>query len=115
MWQKYHEAFAALGPTGLRQPTVPAGAVHNGHIYWLLLPEGRDRDAVLAALRRRGIEATSHYIPLDLTPGGQRFARVAGSLAVAHAAAERLVRLPLWFGMGTLQDQVIEAVLAELG
>ena len=66
-------------------------------------------------LHARGIEATSHYIPLDLTPGGRRFAQAAGSLAVSHAAAARLVRLPLWFGMGALQDEVIHAVLAELG
>ena len=52
----------------------PAGAVPNGHIYWLLLPAGHDRDAFLDALRARGIEATSHYIPLDQTPGGLRFA-----------------------------------------
>jgi dTDP-4-amino-4,6-dideoxygalactose transaminase len=63
----------------------------------------------------RGIEATSHYIPLDLTPGGKRFARVAGSLAATDAAADRLVRLPLWYGMDAPQEQVIDAVLAELG
>jgi dTDP-4-amino-4,6-dideoxygalactose transaminase len=115
LWQKYHDAFATLERCGVQRPTVPAGAVHNGHIYWLLLRPGRDRDAFLDALRRRGIEATSHYIPLDLTPGGRRFAQVSGTLRVSHSIAERLVRLPLWFGMGALQDEVIEAVLAELG
>ena len=36
----------------------------NGHIYWLLLPAGRDRDAFLDALRARGVESevlTSAY------------------------------------------------------
>jgi dTDP-4-amino-4,6-dideoxygalactose transaminase len=65
-------------------------------------------------LRTRGIEATSHYIPLDLTPGGKRFARVAGSLAATHAAAERLMRLPLWYGMDVPQEQVIDALIAVL-
>jgi dTDP-4-amino-4,6-dideoxygalactose transaminase len=88
--------------------------VHNGHIYWLLLPAGRDRDAFLDALRARGVEATSHYIPLDQTPGGARFAQVAGSLTLSHTAAARLVRLPLWYGMDGLQDQVIDAVMAAL-
>jgi dTDP-4-amino-4,6-dideoxygalactose transaminase len=115
LWQRYHAAFAPLERAGVQRPTIPAGAVPNGHIYWLLLPADRDRDAFLDALRARGIEATSHYIPLDQTPGGARFAQVAGSLAVTHAAAARLVRLPLWYGMDDLQDQVIDAVLAELG
>jgi dTDP-4-amino-4,6-dideoxygalactose transaminase len=115
LWEKYHDAFAALERCAAQRPTVPPAALHNGHIYYLLLPQDRDRDAFLDTLRRRGIEATSHYIPLDLTPGGERFARVGGPLPVSHAAARRLVRLPLWFGMGALQDEVIEVVLAELG
>jgi dTDP-4-amino-4,6-dideoxygalactose transaminase len=115
LWQRYHEALAPLDQAGVVRPAVPPGAVHNGHIYWLKLPEGRDRNAFLDGLRARGIEATSHYIPLDLTPGGKRYARVAGSLSATHAAAERLVRLPLWYGMDALQDQVIDAVIAELG
>ena len=115
LWQRYHAAFAPLERAGVQRPTIPTGAVPNGHIYWLLLPADRDRDAFLDALHARGVEATSHYIPLDRTPGGARFAQVAGSLTVSHTAAARLVRLPLWYGMDALQDQVIDAVLAELG
>ena len=34
---------------------------------------------------------------------------------MSHAAAARLVRLPLWYGMDDVQDEVIDAVLAEVG
>jgi dTDP-4-amino-4,6-dideoxygalactose transaminase len=114
-WERYDRAFMPLDRCGVQRPALPAGARHNGHIYYLLLPKEVERAAFMTAMRQRGIETTSHYIPLDLTPGGRRYARAAGDLAVSHAAAERLVRLPLWAGIGALQDQVIEAVIAELG
>jgi dTDP-4-amino-4,6-dideoxygalactose transaminase len=115
IWERYDAAFVPLDHHGVQRPAVPAGARHNGHIYYLLLPKEVERAAFMTAMQESGIETASHYIPLDLTPGGRRFARPAGSLAVCHAAAERLVRLPLWAGMGALQDRVIEAVTAELG
>jgi dTDP-4-amino-4,6-dideoxygalactose transaminase len=60
-------------------------------------------------LAARGISTPFHYIPLDNTLGGRRYARAFGDLPVTHSAASRLVRLPLWFGMRTEQDKVIEA------
>ena len=115
LWKRYDDAFIALDRHGVQRPSVPAGARHNGHFYHLLIPRNVERASFMAALARRGIETTFHYIPLDLTPGGRRYARAAGDLSVSHAAAERLVRLPLWIGMGALQDEVIEAVKTELG
>lgn len=114
LWERYDDAFAALDRLGVQRPSVRAGVRHNGHFYYLLIPKDVERASFMAAMARRGIETTFHYIPLDLTPGGRRYARVAGDLSVSHAAAERLVRLPLWIGMGALQDEVIEAVVTEL-
>jgi dTDP-4-amino-4,6-dideoxygalactose transaminase len=41
-----------------------------------------------------------HYVPLHSAPAGRRFGRVAGSMAVTDDCSARLVRLPLWIGMG---------------
>ena len=59
---------------------------------------------------------TVHFVPLDDTPGGRRFARANGELPITHSTARRLVRLPLWFGMDDdEQHRVIEATLEILG
>ena len=50
----------------------------------------------------------------DFAPGGQRYARSHGDLATTHSVAQRLVRLPLWYGMRDAQDRVIEATLGAL-
>ena len=65
-------------------------------------------------MRADGITAPFHFVPLDDTPGGQRYARAHGALPNTRSAAARLVRLPLWLGMEPVQDRVIDTVLGLL-
>ena len=112
IWTAYHEAFASLETDGvLRRPVVPEGRSHNAHLYYLLLPDGRSRDAFLQALREREIDAVFHYVPLHSSPAGRRWGRPNGSLAHTDDLAARIVRLPLWAGMSDAQlERVIEGV-----
>jgi dTDP-4-amino-4,6-dideoxygalactose transaminase len=66
-------------------------------------------------MQARGISASFHFVPLDDSPGGRRFARTSGELPITHSTARRLVRLPLWFGMNDEQHRVIDATLEILG
>jgi len=49
-------------------------------------------------------------LPLHSTLAGRRFGRVAEPLAVTDDVAERLIRVPLWTGMGKRCHAVIDAV-----
>ena len=100
IWDAYHAALAPLERAGvLRRPVVPPGAGHNAHLYRIMLADRRSRDAVIAALAGDDIAAYFHYVPLHSAPAGRRFARAHGPLDVTDAAADRLLRLPLWVGM----------------
>ena len=100
IWDAYHAAFEELEQDGrLRRPVIPAGARHNAHLYRLMLPGRAARDRVIAALEADGISAYFHYVPLHSAPAGLRFGRAHGSMDVTDAAADGLVRLPLWVGM----------------
>jgi dTDP-4-amino-4,6-dideoxygalactose transaminase len=115
LWARYHSAFAALDAAGIaRRPVVPDDVEHNGHLYYLLLRDEAERDRFIATMESRGITTPFHFVPLDDSPGGRRFARAHGDLPATHSAARRLVRLPLWFGMEEEQDQVIDATLGTL-
>jgi dTDP-4-amino-4,6-dideoxygalactose transaminase len=116
IWNRYQEAFTELDVQGIaRRPTVPEGCVHNGHLYYLLLPSEAERDRLLRGLYEDRIGAPFHYIPLHSAPAGRRFARTADELPVTDAASARLIRLPLHAGMTTAQaDRVIERVHARL-
>jgi dTDP-4-amino-4,6-dideoxygalactose transaminase len=112
VWDAYHAAFADLEARdiGLRRPIVPPHCEHNGHLYYLLLPDRRSRDSLIAALRAKGIEAPFHYVPLHSSEAGRRFGRSAGALPVTDDLSERLIRLPLWAGMIDEPERVIACV-----
>lgn len=115
-WQRYHEAFAPLEAAGLlRRPIIPADCQHNAHIYYLLLPSLADRTAFIRDMRARGIQTTFHYVPLHNAPAGRKYGRAAGALPVTIDVADRLVRLPLWSGMGDRVEEVVQATFAVLG
>lgn len=114
IWDRYHAAFEELEREGLAQrPPTPPGSVHNGHVYYLMLPSGRARSAFIERLREQEIATVFHFVPLHSAPAGERFGRVAGSLAHTEDAAGRLVRLPLFADLGESEvERVIEATRA---
>jgi dTDP-4-amino-4,6-dideoxygalactose transaminase len=110
IWTAYHDAFADLEAGGkLRRPVVPSYARHNAHLYYLLTPDSRSRDRLIALLAERDVNAVFHYVPLHDSPAGRRFGRAHGELRTTVDVSSRLVRLPLWVGM---QDSDIERVVA---
>ncbi len=114
IWDAYHAALEPLERAGvLRRPVVPPGAGHNAHLYRIMLADRAARDAVIAALAADEISAYFHYVPLHSAPAGRRFGRTHGPLDVTDAAAERLLRLPLWVGL-TREDvaRVVQGVAA---
>jgi dTDP-4-amino-4,6-dideoxygalactose transaminase len=116
IWNRYHSLIAPLEAQGcLRRPIVPAHCRHNAHMYYVLLDPGIDRARVLAALNRSGVDAIFHYVPLHSSPGGQRFGRAHGDLATTDSVAGRLIRLPLWIGLGELdQERIVERLGAAI-
>ncbi|MGR0185080.1 dTDP-4-amino-4,6-dideoxygalactose transaminase [Azospirillum aestuarii] len=111
LWNAYHEALAPLEECGLlRRPLIPAECRHNAHLYYVLARTARERNALIAHLRTNGIQAPFHYVPLHTSPAGRRFSRAAGKLPVTIDLSARLLRLPMWYGLGAGAGHVVEAV-----
>ena len=110
IWDGYHRAFADLEQAGIvRRPIIPDDCVHNGHMYYLLLPDVATRTDFIAQLRSRDIQPVFHYVPLHSSPFGATAGRAVGALPVTNALSDRLVRLPFWVGLEAEQDVVIGA------
>ncbi|WP_431206386.1 DegT/DnrJ/EryC1/StrS family aminotransferase [Bradyrhizobium betae] len=108
IWDRYHAMLAPLEQRELlRRPVVPAHCTHNGHLYYVLLPQGTDRDTVIRKLRQAEIQAVFHYVPLHSAPAGMRFGRGHGDLPRTTDLSERLLRLPFWIGLQEAQQQRI--------
>ena len=110
LWNNYHRWALAHEKAGrIRRPIIPADCEHNAHMYYLLLPDIEARTRFISSLRENGIGAVFHYIPLHSAPAGIRFGRAHGQLAGTDDTSARLVRLPLWAGLGHDQERVLAA------
>jgi dTDP-4-amino-4,6-dideoxygalactose transaminase len=109
IWNRYHEALYPLEQEGiLRRPIIPPGCEHNGHLYYILLNDAKTRDVTLSVLNRRGIQAVFHYVPLHSSPAGLRYGRAFDSLTVTETTSQRLIRLPSWIGLDSVEIIVRE-------
>ena len=100
VWQRYYEAFKPLAASGrIGVPAVPAECVHNAHMFYIKCRNLEERTAFIAFMKERGIGCVFHYIPLHSSPAGQKFGRFAGNDVYTTQESDRLVRLPLWYGM----------------
>ena len=115
-WNAYDEVFRPYAEEGLLEvPHIPEGCAHNAHMYYLKLRDLADRTAFIEHMKKHGVLAVFHYIPLHSSPAGLRFGRFSGEDRFTTRESERLVRLPLYFGM-TEEDRetVIRTALAYL-
>ena len=103
-WQRYHEAFGPLERAGrLRRPVVPASCRHNGHMYYLLLPDLAARSRCLDRLQDAGVNAIFHYVPLHSAEAGLKFGRFAGDDRFTTRESSRILRLPLYHGLSEIE------------
>ncbi len=103
-WQAYEKALRPLEKAGkLELPVIPEGCVHNGHMFYVKCRDLEERTALIAWLKERGITAAFHYVPLHSAPAGLRYGRFAGEDRYTTAESDRLLRLPMYYGL-TEQD-----------
>ena len=113
VWNKYKAAFEPLEKAGkLRLPVIPANCVHNAHMFYVITKDLEERTAFIAHMKKNDILAVFHYIPLHSAPAGVKFGRFDGKDEITTPYSERLVRLPLYFGLTESdQQKVIDTVL----
>lgn len=114
--RRYTEALADLEAVGdLRLPTIPDDCEPAHHLFYLLLPSMEQRDSLIRHLKSLGILAVFHYVPLHLSPMGQRLGYTEKDCPITQSVSQQLVRLPFYNDL-TKDDQarVIEQVRAFL-
>ena len=108
----YYDGLKDLEETGrITLPYIPEECEHNGHMFYLKCKDLEERTALLKHLKQSGILAVFHYVPLHSSKAGRRFGRFNGEDVYTTKESERIVRLPMYYGL-TKQDRdyVIEKV-----
>lgn len=113
-WKEYWDAFQPLAKAGkLELPTVPEGCVHNAHMFYIKAKDLEERTALINHLKARDILAVFHYVPLHSAPAGLRFGRFDGEDVYTTSQSDRLLRLPMYFGLSQEDRQAVIAAVKE--
>lgn len=107
-WQKYYDGLKELEVKGLIElPIIPEGCAQNAHMFYIKVKDLKERTALLEHLKENNINAVFHYVPLHTAPAGLKFGRFDGVDEFTTVESERLIRLPMYYGIEVLQIEFI--------
>ena len=99
-WNAYYEILRPLADEGrIELPVIPEECVHNAHMFYIKTKDIEERTALADHLKKNDILAVFHYVPLHSAPAGSRFGRFHGEDRYTTDTFERLLRLPMYYGL----------------
>lgn len=114
VWNRYREALQPLEDAGkIRLPIIPTDCIHNAHMFYFLAKTLEERTAFIQYMKENDVLCVFHYIPLHSAPAGLKFGRYDGKDEVTTEYSERLVRLPLYYGLTEAeQTKIINLIIS---
>lgn len=104
-WNLYYKLLTNLKMEGkIELPHIPSECGHNAHMFYIKVKDLDERTKLLEYLKNNDIQAVFHYIPLHSAPAGKKYGRFHGEDKYTTRESERLVRLPMYYGLN--QDQI---------
>lgn len=112
LWKTYHRKLAPLTKKGIGLPSIPDYASNNGHIFYIVCKNEKERHSLIAFLKEKDIHAVFHYQSLHNSP---YFAEKHDGRPLVNADlySACLLRLPLYFDLKKREVQYIsESILS---
>ena len=111
-WNRYYQELHAMAMEGKFEiPTVPKECEHNAHMFYLKCKDLKERSEFIKFMKEKELYCVFHYIPLHSAPAGEKFGRFDGEDEFTTKESERLVRLPMYYGLREDQvDLVLEGI-----
>lgn len=99
-WKNYYEQLEPLKEKErIDLPVVPADCEHNAHMFYLKAKDLEERTRLIAYLREAEIQTVFHYVPLHTSEAGQKLGRFSGVDCYTTKESERILRLPMYYGL----------------
>jgi dTDP-4-amino-4,6-dideoxygalactose transaminase len=113
-YNTYYSMLKPLHDDGLIElPYIPEGCVHNGHMFYIKCRDLKTRTGFIDYMKAKGILCVFHYVPLHSSPAGKKYGRFSGEDVYTTRESERLVRLPMYYGIGESETRrIAESVKA---
>lgn len=107
-WQQYYDGLKSLSEKDLIElSTIPDHCSYNGHMFYMKVKDLYERTRLLAYLKRNGVIAVFHYVPLHSAPAGRKYGRFAGKDRYTTVESERLIRLPIYYGLKPVDQATV--------
>lgn len=107
-WKLYRKTFEECQERyNFELQCIPDYCIHNAHMFYIKLQNKELRDAYIEYMRSKGILCVFHYVPLHSAPAGIKFGRFFGEDKYTTQESEKLVRLPLYYGMTIMQKELV--------
>ena len=114
IWNQYRNELEGLAGTGkIQLPYVPDYCVQNGHMFYIKTADQEERAALIDFLSENDILAVFHYVPLHSAPAGLKYGRFHGEDRYTTKESERLLRLPMYYGLKEEQVSYISGKVKE--
>ena len=111
-WNLYNAMLTELRDRGeIELPYVPPYCLHNAHMFWIKTENPETRTRLIAFLKKKGIGAVFHYVPLHSSKAGRKYGTFYGEDRYTTKESERLVRLPMFYGLTETEIyRVVDAI-----
>lgn len=108
-WNMYaRELEHVIALDAVEGPHIPGEAGHNAHMFYLKSRDQNERTELIDYLKKNAVMAVPHYVPLHSSYAGERYGVFTGEDRYTTRDSERVVRLPLYYGM--LEEDVHHVV-----
>ncbi|MGL5692565.1 MAG: dTDP-4-amino-4,6-dideoxygalactose transaminase [Peptostreptococcaceae bacterium] len=99
-WNFYYEGLKELEmKEHIQLPYIPNDCKHNGHMFYLKVKDLEERSKLINFLSENNILSVFHYVPLHSSTAGIKYGRFNGEDVYTTKESERLLRLPMYYGM----------------
>ncbi|MHB9307163.1 dTDP-4-amino-4,6-dideoxygalactose transaminase [Fusobacterium polymorphum] len=113
-WNKYKELLQRLADKNIIElQYIPKNCKHNAHMFYIKCKDLEERSALIDYLKKDNIWAVFHYIPLHSSEAGLKFGRFCGEDKYTTKESERLLRLPLYYGLKEKEIQLVVSKIKE--
>lgn len=108
VWNYYKAGLKALQSEGvIETPFIPDGCQHNAHMFYIKVKDLDERERLISHLKNEGIASAFHYVPLHSSQAGMHHGTFFGVDVNTTKESERLIRLPLWYGITQEHQDII--------
>ena len=111
IWDNYFQKLQNLNLSHrLKLPFIPQYATNNGHMFYVLCGEEKERQALIAHLKQRKINTVFHYLSLHKSPFYEH-QHGSRKLPMSDYYSQCLLRLPFYYELkDEEQDRIVDGI-----